>query len=45
VEDLPERMAVDFPTPTHLRKRALIETGFYSETVLDVGTGKPRSTS
>lgn len=35
---LPERCAADFPTPMHLRKRALIETGYFRETVLDVGT-------
>ncbi len=37
-KNLPERLAADFPTATHLRKRALIETGFYVETRLDVGT-------
>lgn len=37
-KNLPERLAADFPTATHLRKRALIETGFHRETVLDVGT-------
>lgn len=35
---LPERLAPEFPSPTHLRKRALIETGFYNETILDVGS-------
>lgn len=35
---LPERLAVEFPSAMHLRKRALIETGFYKETVLDIGT-------
>ena len=37
-KNLPERLAVDFPSAKHLRKRALIETGFYDETILDVGT-------
>jgi len=37
-KNLPERLAKDFPTAAHLRKRALIETGFFNETVLDVGT-------
>lgn len=35
---LPERRAVEFPTAKHLRKRALIETGQFHETRLDVGT-------
>lgn len=35
---LPERLAAEFPTAGHLRKRALIETGHFHETVLDVGT-------
>jgi hypothetical protein len=34
---LPERMADDFPSPEHLRKRALIDCGFYNETIIDVG--------
>ena len=37
-KSLPERLAVDFPSATALRKRALIETGFYHETILDVGS-------
>jgi len=37
-KNLPERLAADFPTATHLRKRALIETGFYVETRLDIGS-------
>lgn len=37
-KNLPERLAPDFPTANHLRKRALIETGYFRETVLDVGT-------
>src|SRR3990167_6672020 len=35
---LPERLTAEFPTAGHLRKRALIETGHFHETVLDVGT-------
>jgi len=35
---LPERLADQFATAEHLRKRALIETGFYHETVIDCGT-------
>lgn len=37
-KNLPERIAAEFPSALHLRKRALIETGFYHETVLDVGS-------
>jgi hypothetical protein len=37
-KNLPERLSVEFPTAEHLRKRALIETGFYHETRLDVGS-------
>jgi hypothetical protein len=35
---LPEHLADQFPTVEHLRKRALIETGFPHETVIDCGT-------
>jgi hypothetical protein len=37
-KNLPERLAAQFPSPLHLRKRALIETGFFKETRLDVGS-------
>lgn len=37
-ESLPEDLADLFPTPEHLRKRALIDAGFYSETIIDAGT-------
>ena len=37
-KNLPEAIAAVTPTPEHLRKRALIETGFYDETVVDAGT-------
>lgn len=35
---LPETYAAQFPTEEHLRKRALIESGFYHETVVDAGS-------
>jgi len=35
---LPENLADEFPTPEHLRKRALIMAGFHDETVIDAGT-------
>jgi hypothetical protein len=35
---LPEEIADDYATPEHLRKRALIATGFFDETRIDVGT-------
>lgn len=35
---LPEHIAESFPSPEHLRKRALIEAGYYDETVIDAGT-------
>lgn len=37
-KNLPERLAEQYPSPEHLRKRALIETGFYLQTQMDVGT-------
>lgn len=36
-ENLPEALADRFATPDHLRKAALIEGGFYSETIIDCG--------
>lgn len=30
-ENLPDALAMEFPTPEHLRKRALIATGFFDE--------------
>lgn len=36
--NLPEALADQFPSPEHLRKRALIEGGFYAETIIDAGT-------
>lgn len=37
-QNLPEQYADLYPTPEHLRKRALIEAGFYDETAVDAGT-------
>lgn len=36
--NLPEELAEMYPTETHLRKRALIQAGYFNETVVDVGT-------
>lgn len=36
--NLPENLADLYPTPEHLRKRALIEAGYYDETIVDAGT-------
>lgn len=36
--NLPENLADLYPTQEHLRKRALIEAGFYDETIIDAGT-------
>lgn len=36
--NLPEALADQFPTPEHLRKRGLIETGYYVETLVDAGS-------
>ena len=37
-KNLPEKVAEALPTPDHLRKRALIDAGFYDETIIDAGT-------
>lgn len=37
-QQLPEKLADLYPTPEHLRKRALIEAGFYHEEAIDCGT-------
>jgi hypothetical protein len=37
-KNLPEALADKFPTVEHLRKRALIQAGFYHETVTDCGS-------
>lgn len=36
--NLPEYLADDFPTPEHLRKRALIQAGYFHERAIDVGS-------
>lgn len=36
--NLPERYADNFPTAEHLRKRALIEAGYYDEEIIDAGS-------
>lgn len=35
--NLPEDLVDIYPTPEHLRKRALIQAGYFDETVVDVG--------
>jgi hypothetical protein len=36
--NLPEPLADLYPTPEHLRKRALIEAGYYDEEIIDAGS-------
>lgn len=36
-QNLPEQLADTFPSPEHLRKAALIATGWHRETVFDAG--------
>jgi len=36
--NLPERLAELYPTAEHLRKRGLIQAGYYDEEIIDVGT-------
>lgn len=36
--NLPETIADQYPSPEHLRKRALIQAGFYHEEIIDVGS-------
>lgn len=36
--NLPEPLADLFPTPEHLRKRALVDAGYYDETLTDCGS-------
>lgn len=36
--NLPEPLAPLYPSEEHLRKRALIEAGYYNETIIDAGT-------
>ncbi|KFG68670.1 hypothetical protein [Microvirga sp. BSC39] len=35
---LPDHLASQFPTPEHLRKRALIDAGYYHEQAVDAGS-------
>ncbi|MFA7308095.1 MAG: hypothetical protein WC026_15645 [Hyphomicrobium sp.] len=35
---LPEDLMDLYPSPEHLRKRALVQAGFYDETIIDAGT-------
>lgn len=37
-QNLPENVADLYPTPEHLRKRALIEAGYYNEEIIDTGS-------
>lgn len=37
-KSLPEHMADPYPTADHLRKRALVQAGFYDETITDAGS-------
>lgn len=39
-KNLRENDAERFPTPEHLRKRALVDAGFYDEEIIDCGTNK-----
>lgn len=36
-KNLPEHLATLYPSPEHLRKRALIQTGWYDEQIVDAG--------
>lgn len=36
--NLPEVLAAQYPTPEHLRKRALIMAGWYDEEIIDAGS-------
>lgn len=37
-QNLPESLAPLYPSPEHLRKRALIDAGYYTETAIDAGS-------
>lgn len=37
-ENLPAHLAEQIPSPEHLRKRALIQAGWYDEQIINVGT-------
>ncbi|CAB4145928.1 hypothetical protein UFOVP1204_39 [uncultured Caudovirales phage] len=36
--NLPEDLADQYPSPEHLRKRALVQAGYYNELIVDAGT-------
>ena len=36
--NLPEALADQYPTTEHLRKRALIDAGYFDETIIDAGS-------
>lgn len=36
--NLPEHLADQFPTPEHLRKRALVDAGYFDEEIIDAGS-------
>lgn len=36
--NLPEDVAVNYPSPEHLRKRSLIDAGYYVEKIVDAGS-------
>lgn len=36
--NLPETLQPLYPSPEHLRKRALVDAGFYTEQIIDAGT-------
>ena len=37
-DNLPEHLAAAYPSPEHLRKRALIAAGYCSQTIVDAGS-------
>lgn len=37
-KNLPESLAESYPSPEHLRKRALIDAGFFDEQIVDAGS-------
>ena len=37
-KNLPEVLAESYPSPEHLRKRALIDAGFFDEQIVDAGS-------
>lgn len=39
-KNLPEQAAERFPSPEHLRKRALVDAGYYDEEIIDCGSNK-----